>query len=72
LTLEEKDWPSWNFLHCLIKEQIEEENMITELIDRYNLIRTDEKISGSDLNEFDKGSGQEEADIARDSIIEEQ
>lgn len=74
LALEEKDWPSWNFLQWFIKEQIEEENMVTELMDRYNLLRTDDKISGSDLYQFDRDLGQEddEADIARDSTIEDQ
>lgn len=74
LALEEKDWPTWSFLQWFIEEQIEEENMVTELIDRYNLITAGEKISGTDLYQFDRDLEQEEdeADIARDSTVEEQ
>lgn len=74
LALEEKDWASWNFLQWFVKEQIEEENLIDDLIDRYNLISGGGEINGSDLYQFDQDLGMEddEADIARDATMEEQ
>lgn len=71
--LEEKDWPTWNFLQWFVKEQIEEENMIDELLDRYELVTAGGKISGADLYQFDKDleTMDDEADIARDMTIED-
>lgn len=73
LALEEKDWPTWNFLQWFVKEQIEEENMADMLLDRYELIGAGKEIAGSDLYQFDKDLGEEddEADIARDMSIED-
>lgn len=74
LALEEKDWATWNFLQWFVKEQIEEENLVEELLDRYNLISGGGEVNGSDLYQFDKDLSKEEdeADIARDSSIEKQ
>ena len=41
LALEEKDWATWNFMQWFVKEQIEEEKLALELIDKL-------KIAGGD------------------------
>lgn len=40
LALEEKDWSTFNFGQWFVKEQIEEETLINEIIDKYNLAST--------------------------------
>lgn len=72
LALEEKDWPSWNFLQWFVEEQIEEENMAEDLLDKYSLIGGGKDLKGSDLYEFDRDLNytDDEADIARDATIE--
>lgn len=72
LALKEKDWPTWNFLQWFVKEQIEEENMADDLLDRYELITAGGTISGGDLYQFDKDLevADDEFDIARDADIE--
>ena len=37
LSLEEKDWATWNFLHWLVAEQREEEKLALELLDKVKL-----------------------------------
>lgn len=37
LALEEKDWASWNFLQWFVKEQIEEETLAMDLIDKLKI-----------------------------------
>lgn len=73
LALEEKDWPTWNFLQWFVKEQIEEENMVDDLLDRYSLIGGGKIIEGSDLYQFDQdlGSEDDEAEVARDIAIKD-
>lgn len=73
LALEEKDWATWNFLQWFVKEQIEEENMVADLQDRYKLLGGGKELKGKDLYQFDQdlGAEEDEADIARDSSIEE-
>ncbi|MFC4165660.1 ferritin [Epilithonimonas zeae] len=41
LSFEEKDWATWNFMQWFVKEQIEEEKLALELIDKL-------KIAGGD------------------------
>ena len=69
---EERDWATFNFAQWFVKEQIEEENMADDLLDRYELITAGGKISGADLYQFDKDldTANDEADIARDASIE--
>ncbi|MGE8381437.1 MAG: ferritin-like domain-containing protein, partial [Sphingobacterium sp.] len=41
LSMEQKDWATWNFAQWFVKEQIEEEKLALELIDKL-------KIAGGD------------------------
>lgn len=41
LALEEKDWPTFSFGQWFVKEQIEEESLVNDLIDKYNLASTE-------------------------------
>lgn len=41
LAFQEKDWATWNFMQWFVKEQIEEEKLALELIDKL-------KIAGGD------------------------
>lgn len=41
LAHEEKDWATFNFAQWFVKEQIEEETLINDLIDKYNLASTE-------------------------------
>jgi ferritin len=34
MALDEEDWASWNFLQWFVKEQIEEENLASLLLDK--------------------------------------
>lgn len=65
--LEEKDWATWNFGQWFVKEQIEEENLAVELLDKLKLVIK----GGSDadsLYDLDKdiGNMSDEAKLARD------
>lgn len=73
LAMDEKDWPTWNFLQWFVKEQIEEENMASDLLDKFNLLGGGKEIAGSDLYQFDKDLGKtdDEAELARDMSIED-
>ena len=37
LALEEKDWATFNFGQWFVKEQIEEETLVNDLLDKFNL-----------------------------------
>ncbi|MXV39093.1 ferritin [Flavobacteriaceae bacterium Ap0902] len=53
LAHEEKDWATFNFAQWFVKEQIEEETLVQNLIDKYNLA-SDEKENNENLYELDK------------------
>ncbi|MGI9526532.1 MAG: ferritin [Weeksellaceae bacterium] len=53
LALEEKDWATFNFAQWFVKEQIEEETLVNDLIDKFNLA-SDEKNNNENLYELDK------------------
>lgn len=53
LAHEEKDWATFNFAQWFVKEQIEEETLVGDLIDKYNLA-SDEKNNNENLYELDK------------------
>lgn len=57
LSLEEKDWATWNFMQWFVKEQIEEEKLALELIDKL-------KIAGGD-------NATDESLFALDKALEE-
>ncbi|CAM4103002.1 ferritin [Flavobacterium antarcticum] len=53
LAHEEKDWATFNFGQWFVKEQIEEETLIKDVIDKYNLAST-ETAKNNNLYEMDK------------------
>lgn len=70
LSHEEEDWATYNFLHWFVKEQIEEESLIKQLVDRYNLMEKSKK-TALDLTAFDEEMedlGQEVA-IPREQVL---
>lgn len=61
LAHEEKDWATFNFGQWFVKEQIEEESLIKDIIDKYNLAST-QTSQNHNLYEMDKdlaGASQE-------------
>ena len=73
LALEEKDWATWNFNQWFIEEQIEEETMVMDLLDKLK-IAGGPKASNESLFYFDNqlASMPDEADLARDATVEDQ
>ncbi|MDP2453943.1 ferritin [Kaistella sp. SH11-4b] len=71
MALEEKDWATWNFLQWFVKEQIEEETLAMDLIDKLK-IAGGEKATDESLFNLDKelGSAPDDADLARDATSE--
>lgn len=53
LALEEKDWATFNFAQWFVAEQLEEETLVMNLIEKYNLA-SDEKQNNENLYELDK------------------
>ncbi len=64
---EEKDWATFNFAQWFVKEQIEEETLINNLLDKYSLAS---KVKGNNANlyELDKDldNASQEATIPRE------
>lgn len=71
LALEEKDWATWNFLQWFVKEQIEEETLAMDLIDKLKIAGGDRATDESLFN-LDKylGETEDDADLARDATSE--
>lgn len=71
LAQEEKDWATWNFGQWFVKEQIEEETLIMELLDKLKIAggvdATDESLLLFD-KELEKHN--DEADMARDASVD--
>jgi len=71
LAHEEKDWATWNFAQWFVKEQIEEETLVMELLDKLKVAggpdATDESLLLFDKELEDYS---DEADMARDSNVE--
>jgi len=67
-SMEEKDWATWNFLQWFVKEQIEEETLAMDLIDRLKIAGGD-RASDESLLLLDRELAEEpdEADLARDA-----
>ena len=68
LAQEEKDWSTWNFAQWFVKEQIEEESLALELLDKLK-IAGGPKASNESLLYLDSqlGSADDEADLARNA-----
>lgn len=68
LAMEEKDWSTWNFGQWFVKEQIEEEKLILDLMDKMELAGG-AKASRDSLFYFDSQmeSKEDETDLAREA-----
>jgi ferritin len=53
MALDEEDWATWNFLQWFVKEQIEEENLASLLLDKIKIVGG-ENASGDALYLLDK------------------
>lgn len=53
MSLVEEDWATWNFMQWFVKEQIEEENLALNLLDKIK-IAGGEKATSNSLYELDK------------------
>lgn len=71
LAQEEKDWATWNFGQWFVKEQIEEETLVLDLIDKLK-IAGGPKATSESLYFFDSQLAQkeDEAELARDASAE--
>ncbi|HUH73032.1 MAG TPA: ferritin [Chitinophagales bacterium] len=70
LAHEEKDWATFNLGQWFVKEQIEEETLIKDIIDKYNLAST-EISKNHNLYDMDKdlATASQEATIPREENI---
>ena len=71
LAMEEKDWATWNFLQWFVKEQIEEETLAMNLIDKLQIAGGD-KATDESLFNLDKTLEKtpDEAEDARHATAE--
>lgn len=71
MALEEKDWATWNFLQWFVKEQIEEETLAMDLIDKLKIAGGDRATDESLFNlDKDLGKAADDAELARDATSE--
>ncbi len=70
-SMEEKDWATWNFAQWFVKEQIEEEKLALELIDKLKIAGGD-RASDESLFAFDKylETKPDEVPLSRDATAE--
>lgn len=71
LSLEEEDWATWNFMQWFVKEQVEEETLAMELLDKMK-IAGGEKASHNDLYSLDRDLEKtpDEAKAAQDVTVD--
>src|SRR5664279_2910248 len=71
MSLDEEDWATWNFMQWFVKEQIEEETMAINLLDKVKLAGG-EKMSSNTIYTFDRDleSMADEAKSATDVTVE--
>ncbi len=71
LAQKEKDWATWNFGQWFVKEQIEEETLVMDLLDKLKIAggpkATDESLLYLDSQ---IGAQEDEADLARDAEVD--
>jgi ferritin len=71
LAQKEKDWATWNFGQWFVKEQIEEETLVMELLDKLKVAggvkATDESLLFLDS---EIGAQEDEADLARNANVD--
>lgn len=72
LSQKEKDWATWNFAQWFVKEQIEEETLVMELLDKLK-VAGGTKATNESLLYLDSkiGNKEDEADLARNATVEE-
>ncbi len=70
LAQKEKDWSTWNFGQWFVKEQIEEETLVMDLLDKLKIAggarATDESLLYLDTK---IGANEDEADLAREASV---
>jgi len=68
---EEKDWATFSFAQWFVKEQIEEEVLINEILDKYELASS-EKDNNTSLYELDRNVAglPQHAEIPRDTTLD--
>ncbi len=71
LSQDEKDWATWNFGQWFVKEQIEEETLVMDLLDKLK-IAGGPKATNESLLYLDSkiGKKEDEADLARDASVD--
>lgn len=69
-SMEEQDWATWNFAQWFVKEQIEEETLIMNLLDKLK-VAGGAKATTESLLYLDTqiGNSEDEADLARDASV---
>ena len=71
MAFEEKDWATWNFLQWFVKEQIEEETLAMDLIDKLKIAGGDRATDESLFNlDKDLGQAEDDAELARNANSE--
>ena len=71
MAMEEKDWATWNFLQWFVKEQIEEETLAMDLIDKLKIAGGDRATDESLFNlDKDLGAAEDDAELARNATSE--
>ncbi len=61
MSLDEEDWATWNFMQWFVKEQTEEETLVSGLLNKMK-IAGGEKITGDALYSFDRDLEKDPAD----------
>ena len=71
MSMQEKDWATWNFMQWFVKEQTEEETLAIDLMDKIK-IAGGESASAGALYSFnrDLGTTPDEAVLAQDVTVE--
>lgn len=71
LAMEERDWATWNFAQWFVKEQIEEETLVMNLLDKLK-VAGGAKATNESLLYLDAqlGDHNDEADLARQATVE--
>ncbi|WP_027375787.1 ferritin [Kaistella palustris] len=71
MAMGEKDWATWNFLQWFVKEQIEEETLAMDLIDKLKIAGGDQATDESLFNlDKDLGEAEDDAELARNATSE--
>ncbi|MEP7235342.1 MAG: ferritin, partial [Ignavibacteriota bacterium] len=68
---DEGDWATWNFMQAMVREQIEEETLALELLDKLKIAGGD-KAHNESLYTLDRdlADAPDEADLAQDATAE--